>query len=229
LYAGKNKKNDPWSANVEDHEDGIELALQPQNKFLKTRDSRNSPGSKLDDVWSIRKNVQVSHASKKGTVLNTNKSTPSYYSRHGGLSGTAEVESSILNRGQNDEFLSSGGDHKSWSIARSSNFSYSDKPRFSPESHGNSAVSQPDDFLESRLSPNMDENSMVYKKNLLNSKLRMAGAPQMSTREMSARTRRAKKLHDAHLKSMGLGQFAPSSNGSYISPGEEQNKDDDFL
>ena len=49
LYAGKNKKNDPWSANVEDHEDGIELALQPQNKFLKTRDSRNSPGT-----WFVR-------------------------------------------------------------------------------------------------------------------------------------------------------------------------------
>ena len=53
-------------------------------------------------------------------------------------------------------------------------------------------------------------------------------APQISTREMSARTRRAKKMHDAHLRSMGLGQFTPSGNGSYISPGEEQNKDDDF-
>ena len=53
-------------------------------------------------------------------------------------------------------------------------------------------------------------------------------APQVSTREMSARTRRAKKMHDAHLRSMGLGQFTPSGNGSYISPGEEQNRDDDF-
>lgn len=44
-------------------------------------------GCELDDVWSIRKNVQVSQAGKKGTVLNTNKSTTSYYSRHGGLSG----------------------------------------------------------------------------------------------------------------------------------------------
>lgn len=50
----------------------------------------------------------------------------------------------------------------------------------------------------------------------------------MSTREMSARTRRAKKMHDAHLRSMGLGEYTPSGNGSYISPGEEQNKDDDF-
>lgn len=44
-------------------------------------------GSQLDDVWSIRKNVQVSQAGKKGTVLNGSKSTSSYYSRHGGLSG----------------------------------------------------------------------------------------------------------------------------------------------
>ena len=49
LYAGKNKKNDPWSTNVEDREDGIELSLQPQNKFLKTRDSRISPGT-----WFVR-------------------------------------------------------------------------------------------------------------------------------------------------------------------------------
>ena len=50
---------------------------------------------------------------------------------------------------------------------------------------------------------------------------------------MSARTRRAKKMHDAHLRSMGLAQYTPG-NGSYISPGDErennnwkQNVDDD--
>ena len=55
---------------------------------------------------------------------------------------------------------------------------------------------------------------------------------------MSARTRRAKKMHDAHLRSMGLAQYTPG-NGSYISPGEEQENnnwkqnvdddDDDFF
>ena len=54
-------------------------------------------------------------------------------------------------------------------------------------------------------------------------------APQMSTREMSARTRRAKNMHEAHLRSMGLGQFTPSNNGSHNPPDDEQNKDDDFL
>lgn len=64
-------------------------------------------------------------------------------------------------------------DHKSWSIARG-NFSYSDKPKFSTQ--GTSTVSQPDDILDTRntKSPN-DEFDMVQKKNLLNSKLRMAG------------------------------------------------------
>ncbi|XP_073257642.1 uncharacterized protein [Porites lutea] len=231
LYnSGKNKKNDPWRTDDPDIEDGLELALQPKNKFLKTKDNRNLPGSELDGVWSIRKNVQVSQASKNGTFLNTNKSTPSYYSRHGGLSGSGDAESSALNRAQNDEFLNSSGDHKSWSMARSSNFSYSDKPKFGGGFHASSADTQPDDFLDSRSSPSTDHeiNDMVHKKNLLNSKLRMAGAPQISTREMSARTRRAKKMHDAHLRSMGLGQYTPSGNGSYISPGEEQNKDDDF-
>ena len=68
-------------------------------------------------------------------------------------------------------------DHKSWSIARSSNFSYSDKSKFSPGVPTTSpAGSQPDDFLDLRHSPtSTDENNMVHKKNLLNSKLRMAG------------------------------------------------------
>lgn len=224
LYSGKNSKTDPWSTNNEDHEDGIELALQPKNKLLKTH---NSPGSELDDVWSIRKNVQVSQATKKGTVLNANKSSSTYYSRHGGLSGTGEIENSVLNRGENDDFFSSNRDHKSWSIARGSNFSYSDKSRFSPGNQGTSTLSQPDDFLDLRHSPGTDKNDMVSKKNLLNSKLRMAGAPQIATREMSARTRRAKKMHDAHLRSMGLGKFTPSTNGSNSLPGDEQNKDDD--
>ena len=55
-------------------------------------------------------------------------------------------------------------------------------------------------------------------------------APQIANREMSARTRRAKKMHDAHLRSMGLGQFTPTSNSSYNSPNAEKddNSYDDF-
>ncbi|KAJ7394358.1 hypothetical protein OS493_000164 [Desmophyllum pertusum] len=221
LYAGKNKKLDPWGTSDNDHDDGIELALQPKNKLLKTKDTRSSPGCELDDVWSIRKNVQVTQASKKGTVLNTTKSTPSYYSRHGGLSGTGDANSSILNKGHDDDFLGSSSDHKSWSIPSRGNFSYSDKPKFGG-THGTSPLSQPDDFLDTRNSPSTDEFDIVHKKNLLNSKLRMAGAPQISSREMSARTRRAKKMHDAHLRSMGLAQYTPSDDVT-------QNNDDDFL
>ena len=51
---------------------------------------------------------------------------------------------------------------------------------------------------------------------------------------MSARTRRAKKMHDAHLRSMGLGPFA-QSNGSHINSDNHDdgidwphNNDDDF-
>lgn len=44
LYSGKNKKNDPWSTDDADREDGVELAPQPKTKFLKSRDIRNSPG-----------------------------------------------------------------------------------------------------------------------------------------------------------------------------------------
>ena len=43
-------------------------------------------GFELDDVWSIRKNVQVTQASKEGKALNSNTFTSSY-SRHGGFSG----------------------------------------------------------------------------------------------------------------------------------------------
>ncbi|XP_068698262.1 uncharacterized protein [Montipora foliosa] len=230
LYSGKNNKSNPWNTSVDDHGDDLNHSLQPINKFTKTKDSPNPPGSQLDDVWSIRKNVQVSQASKKGTVLNGSKSTSTYYSRHGGLSGSSEIENSLAQKGRNDGFSNSDDDHKSWSIARSSNFSYSNKEKFSPGNNETLMRNQPDDFLDNELSPKGDENDMVYKKNLLNSKLRMAGAPQIANREMSARTRRAKKMHDAHLRSMGLGQFTPTSNSSYNSPNAEKddNSYDDF-
>lgn len=219
LYSGKNKKVDPWGNSTDtDHGDSIERALQPKNKFLKTKDTLSSPGCELDDVWSIRKNVQISQAEKKGTILDTNKSSTSYYSRHGGLSGTGDGNSSILNKGHNSngDFYSPSNDHKSWSIASRGNFSYSDQPKFSQSNHGTSTVDQPDDILDMRRTPTADEFDMVQKKNVLNSKLRIAGAPQVTNREMSARTRRAKKMHDAHLRSMGLGPFTPS-NESHVS------------
>lgn len=48
-------------------------------------------------MWSIRKNVQVSQATKKGTVLNANKSSSTYYSRHGGLSGEQTSRCCVMN------------------------------------------------------------------------------------------------------------------------------------
>ena len=48
-------------------------------------------------------------------------------------------------------------------------------------------------------------------------------APRMASREMSARTQRAKKMHDAHLRSMGMGQYAPNG-GSFIPSNEDQEK-----
>lgn len=42
-------------------------------------------GFDLDNVWSIRKNVQVSSSIKNGTALKT--TGKSFYSRHGGLTG----------------------------------------------------------------------------------------------------------------------------------------------
>lgn len=74
-------------------------------------------------------------------------------------------------------------DHKSWSMARSSNFSYSDKPKFGGGIYASSSDTQPDDFLDSGNSPNTGHeiNDMVHKKNLLNSKLRMAGGRTLIT------------------------------------------------
>ena len=68
-------------------------------------------------------------------------------------------------------------------MARSSNFSYSDKPKFGGGIHASSADTQPDDFLDSRSSSSTDHeiNDMVHKKNLLNSKLRMAGGSTLIT------------------------------------------------
>lgn len=68
-------------------------------------------------------------------------------------------------------------------MARSSNFSYSDKPKFGGGIHASSADTQPDDFLDSGSSSSTDHeiNDMVHKKNLLNSKLRMAGGRTLIT------------------------------------------------
>ena len=46
---------------------------------------------------------------------------------------------------------------------------------------------------------------------------------------MSARTRRAKKMHDAHLRSMGLAQYTPGSESGKQQDNNnwKQNDDDD--
>lgn len=61
LYSGKNKKVDPWGSSTDnDHEDSIERALQPKNKFLKTKDTRSSPGKNIFAVkWLLMIFVSV--------------------------------------------------------------------------------------------------------------------------------------------------------------------------
>lgn len=47
---------------------------------------------------------------------------------------------------------------------------------------------------------------------------------------MSARTRRAKKMHDAHLRSMGLAHYTPGNGDEQQDSNNwKQNDDDDFF
>lgn len=90
-------------------------------------------------------------------------------------------------------------DHKSWSIARSSNFSYSNKGKFSPGNANPQTTNQPDDILDSGRYPKVGENDMVHKKNLLNSKLRMAGG---NENHFSLFTLPVQSLHNYRRRTM---------------------------
>ena len=46
---------------------------------------------------------------------------------------------------------------------------------------------------------------------------------------MSARTRRAKKMHDAHLRSMGLAQYTPGKEQDDNNNWKQSDDDDDFF
>ncbi|XP_001625600.3 uncharacterized protein LOC5504717 [Nematostella vectensis] len=198
LYRGTKHRSDPWGSENPDNSD----LIKPKSGHKNNKRANNSPGFDLDNVWSIRKNVQVSNSVKNGTALKANNK--SFYSRHGGFPGNGELESSSLSKRQKtDDFINHStqySDTKTWSVNRSS-YSYSDS-----FGGGGDTVSPLRDVFGDPLE---GSNNIVLAKNKLNSKLHMPGAPQIASREMSARTKKAHNLHQAHLRSSGLGQFTP--------------------
>ncbi|KXJ08349.1 hypothetical protein AC249_AIPGENE10194 [Exaiptasia diaphana] len=214
LYKSTAQKNDPWR----DQDDGDDFHITSQNKPINTKKrTTSSPGFDLDNVWSIRKNVQVSSSIKNGTALKT--TGKSFYSRHGGIAGNS---SNLSKKPRIDQDQQTPGqstfESKSWRPG----YSYSD--RFSNNdndgSSGGGGTNNADFDREFGDVIGMDDNrrkeqeEFESKMNKMNVRLPMPGAPRIATREMSARTKRAHMMHEAHLKSSGLGQFT-SSSGPY--------------
>lgn len=187
----------------------------------------------LDDVWSIRRNVQVSQNVKKGPATNIKSTTkPSFYSRHSGFIGNGDSDNSL---GAKRTKRDTGRSHdpsdynKSWNTQSRSHYSYSD------QLHSITSANDEFDFDPLMKSSNPNDETFVTRKNQINICHAMPGAPQPAAREMSARTQRAHKLQQAQHKSMGLGQFAPGQNPYFKQHDENENKvkwkrkGDDFI
>lgn len=224
LYTGKKQKLDPWG------QDDPTAFFEIKSKLSKS--SSTSPTEfDLDDVWSIRRNVQVSQNVRKGPSTNTSTGKTSFYSRHGGFIGNGDGENNSLNAKRAKLDRRTGNDaseHKSWSTQQSRpHYSYSDQ-------QGNSAESDKEFDFDPLMNSSSPNTSFVNTKNKLNSHHGVPGASQPPVREMSARTQRAHKMQQAHNKSMGLGQFAPGQNPYFRQVDDNESKvkwklqDDEF-
>ncbi|XP_031555850.1 uncharacterized protein LOC116292636 [Actinia tenebrosa] len=220
LYKASTQKSDPWSKNDDEFDDIIKPDMFTTDK----KRNSSSPGVDLDDVWSIRKNVQVTASIKNGSALKT--TGKSFYSRHGGLSGNVDANTSVMSKKQrmDGEEMSQSQSSSGWSAPRPG-YSYSDK--FSFDNNGSSQSRSPlarefGDIIADDNKRRHEEEDFESKKNRLNARLPMPGAPQIAAREMSARTKRAQTLQQAHMKSRGLGQYSSPS-----APYTKQLDDDD--
>lgn len=79
-------------------------------------------------------------------------------------------------------------------------------------------------------SKDQPKDSNIFRENKNN--MVSSGGKDSSTRQMSARTHRAHKLHQAHLKSRGLGEHATSTSTYHkqddVWKKEKHNRDDEF-
>ncbi|XP_028415151.1 uncharacterized protein LOC114538195 [Dendronephthya gigantea] len=160
------------------------------------KEKRKQMDDMLKDVWSVRKDVRVNNAVKASDV-----GQKSYYSRHGRVSGLPTETSHLQDTAR--------GNHstKTWSVPRQG-YSYSE----------NADLNQIDilgennthDLLEnSNDSPLRNHHPDVHRQNIVNSLKHGTAGPNVTNRELSARTKRAQKFNNAYLRSTGMGQYTP--------------------
>ena len=172
------------------------------NRSVKAfKEKRKHMDDMLKDVWSVRKDVRVSNAVKASDV-----GQKSYYSRHGGVSGL------------HPEANYTGGDTspgrtmtKTWSVPRQG-YSYSDNPALSQVDILGDNNNTPDilgENSDSPSGPSENHDPVVHRQNIVNSLKHGVVGPNVTKRELSARTKRAQKFNNAYLRSTGMGTYTP--------------------
>jgi len=161
-------------------------SINGNNSFTKNKQSK---ALNLDTVWSIRNNVPFNSQSRESPSALSVK--PSCYSRYKflnqGASGTA-LPQPVSNSGYHFNQASP------WST-KQSQFSYSD-------SNNKFKTAENDDEFDHDI-PLANALSNSFHKE------------PVGGRPMSARTEKARKMHDAYLKSTGMGKYAAPSSNSF--------------
>lgn len=167
----------------------------------------------LNNVWSVRKDVRVNNSTVKATDIGTK----SFYSRHGGVSGVGAHTDPL-----NERNPSTGGvPSKSWSVPRTG-YSYSDNAQINQYDilEDNTAT----DVIPRTVPSNHTDD--VLRQNIVNSlKQSLKHGSNLTSREPSARTRRAQKFNNAYLRSTGMGKFTP---GLKKPSGQHNDKDNSW-
>eukprot|EP00795_Rhopilema_esculentum_P017389 gene17389-8984_t len=200
FYAKKKQKSDPWSSFDKDFTDDSKKIIEKANYgSLNAKSSKASELNSLsfnsnfdlESVWSVRKNVPLPSSKKQGNQVNLQTGN-SYYSRHAG--GFTESGSS------------------SWQLKKSG-FSYARQSSLKRQADSND--DDEFDFGDTKRKGNVRSNGSPSNQMLQTSYQKSSTTTQGSlaglvnpVRKESARTQRAHKMHEAYLRSAGLGSYS---------------------
>eukprot|EP00112_Aurelia_sp_Birch-Aquarium-sp1_P004760 Seg1540.2 transcript_id=Seg1540.2/GoldUCD/mRNA.D3Y31 product="hypothetical protein" protein_id=Seg1540.2/GoldUCD/D3Y31 len=218
LYQNKRNKANPWSSFENDLQDdsSANFGKKPlRNSILNEQKAATdslavSRKSKFDleSVWSV-KNVPLPSNKSQPSQINLQTGN-SYYSRHAGA-----MIGSHHNKTDGKANSDKSSDNGSWNLKR---------PGYSYTSNQGSLKRQASDdddefdfggtkkgnFRNDHQSPShTTSQGRIPQQDQASTKGSLAGVMNNNMRKGSARTQRAQKMHEAYLRSAGLGQYTP--------------------
>ncbi|XP_065057099.1 uncharacterized protein LOC135685187 [Rhopilema esculentum] len=214
FYAKKKQKSDPWSSFDKDFTDDSKKIIEKANYgSLNAKSSKASELNSLsfnsnfdlESVWSVRKNVPLPSSKKQGNQVNLQTGN-SYYSRHaGGFTGSQH------NKAEEQASKNESGS-SSWQLKKSG-FSYARQSSLKRQADSND--DDEFDFGDTKRKGNVRSNGSPSNQMLQTSYQKSSTTTQGSlaglvnpVRKESARTQRAHKMHEAYLRSAGLGSYS---------------------